>query len=411
MWQALRQTLQDPDEPGLLARQQQGVLALADWLRALLDEGLVHAQYLFTNLWHNQITQLLEHALPGLAAALEEIEALRHGDASAVEQLLAALGELYLLTQTFCQCQYLPAPQQADVRLRAGMSLLAPEPVFARQPAVPDTWLLLAQRTGEHVRNSSWYYHRAWLWGPTTGRYALLQTWGSRAPKPPTTLQLGKQLQGSLSYYPSAYPLRALLRPDATWLTPRSPARPPGLSPRQLPQDYAKALAQQPWLLEWPVTVKDVLVVFTGPDKLQLYHPGEHVLLPLRGEPHEAWQLLATSGGEPLTVFGEWNGHALLPLPAGPRPFPLLPLRPHDPAHLLEATVRNSPGRDPAQLRAAAARALGACTRGYDDHPRAPSAHSGGPAGPPAPDQLAAGARHGPRPRRRAARNATGSGV
>jgi hypothetical protein len=29
-----------------------------------------------------------------------------------------------------------------------------------------------------------------------------------------------------------------------------------------------------------------------------------------------AWPLFAVSGGLPVTVFGEWDGHALLPLSA-----------------------------------------------------------------------------------------------
>ncbi|MGY2134404.1 hypothetical protein ACW9KT_19395 [Hymenobacter sp. HD11105] len=306
--------LEEPEEPLLLQRQQQGATALARWLRALIGEGLVHARYLFRSLWQNQVAALLEHDLPGLAIALRRLEKLRHAGEPAQGPLLAALGELYLLTQAFRQRAELPALLQQDVRQLAGYDQLARESVLALEPAVPDTWVMLAQRTWQETRFSPWHHRRTWFWGPQSGRYALVVKRYFNYPEPSTTFQAQGQYAGNLHFYPSAYPLRAVPGNEGTFLPPQPAHLPGGISPQQLTQGYAAALAQQPWLPEWPVTLTRVVPVLTAPDQLQLYHPGEQVLVPVRGADHEEWQLLATGGGAAITVFGEWNGHALLPL-------------------------------------------------------------------------------------------------
>jgi hypothetical protein len=77
---------------------------------------------------------------------------------------------------------------------------------------------------------------------------------------------------------------------------------------------YAHALSRQPWLREWPATLHDVLPVLLPAGQVALQHPASGVQLPLRAGADLGWHLLAVSGGHPLTLFGEWNGRALLPL-------------------------------------------------------------------------------------------------
>jgi len=57
------------------------------------------------------------------------------------------------------------------VRLRAGLPFLDRATVRAQQPAVADTWHVLAQHTDpKKLWGGSWQQRRTWLWGQATGR-------------------------------------------------------------------------------------------------------------------------------------------------------------------------------------------------------------------------------------------------
>lgn len=309
-----RAAIEQPQDPELLSRQQRGAQGLAAWLMELLREGLPSVHYLFTPLWQHQIDRLKDHDLPGLAGTLRQVEARRHTGPLDPDALLAALGELYLLTQAFVHQQLLPLAEQPVVRLRAGVNQLAPDGVRDRLPGVPDTWRVLNQRTEQETRWGGWYHRSTWLWGHTTGRYALLVETDINVLPPPQRVLPTGQYQGTLHFYPGAGPLRAIPGHRWTWQEADEPGRPPGGSPWQLAYTYAAALEEQPWLTAWPVTLSPMLPVLNGPADLQLYHAPEQCLVPLRGELQQQWQPLAVSGGGPLAVFGEWDGRALLPL-------------------------------------------------------------------------------------------------
>ena len=79
---------------------------------------------------------------------------------------------------------------------------------------------------------------------------------------------------------------------------------------------YAKALSCNPWLEQFPVPVVAAVI--------PIHHNGLWFVrdlaghhLPLTPRFKRGWQLLALSGGHPLSLFGEWNGEYLLPLSVG----------------------------------------------------------------------------------------------
>jgi hypothetical protein len=312
-WKAM-EAIAEPNEPARLTRQHQGAASLAEWLRTLVEEGLPSVQYLFTSIWENRIANLFEHELPGLALALRQVETQRRSGAQAPDQLLAGLGELYLLTQAFLHWQELPPAEQPAVRLRAGVNQLAPEWVQEQQSAVSDTWLVLSQRTEKEAWFAFWHHRSTWLWGHSTGRYALVLESYHNSPLPPERVLPAGQYQGVLHFYPGAGALRAIPGRVWQWQEPERLLVPPGGSPWQLAYTYATAVAEQPWLTSWPVLLSPVLPVLTGTTDIQLLHASEQCLVPLRGTSAQHWQLLATGGGEPVAVFGEWDGQALLPL-------------------------------------------------------------------------------------------------
>jgi hypothetical protein len=77
---------------------------------------------------------------------------------------------------------------------------------------------------------------------------------------------------------------------------------------------YAAALACHPWLEGFPVLLQAGRLVRRD-DAWAVRDAADH-LVPAHLRDEAAWRLLALSGGQPLPLFGEWDGERLWPLSA-----------------------------------------------------------------------------------------------
>jgi len=124
-------------------------------------------------------------------------------------------------------------------------------------------------------------------------------------------LAAGTEFDAELCFYPSAFPLRALIKQSPGLRTLA------GAAPATLPLDaaldgYAAALAVQPFLERYP------LLLSGAPDLAdsRVFNTADGYRLTLQASFHHRRHLLALSGGHPLTLVGEWDGASLLPLSA-----------------------------------------------------------------------------------------------
>lgn len=168
---------------------------------------------------------------------------------------------------------------------------------------------VLGQRNTEEDRLRT---QRLWLWGQNTQRAALILNfaYGSQ-PFSEISLLPATAVEAMLVYFPSAYPLRALLK-DRSGTAQTISAVPGYTSLKEAYAAYAGALTQQPWLEQFPWMLQDMIPVQRD-QRWTLRDQTGHAV-PLAASFGKGWQLLALSGGRPLTIFGEWTGEALLPL-------------------------------------------------------------------------------------------------
>jgi len=240
---------------------------------------------------------------PGLAAAVQALSsALRvaHWQQAAT----MALGRLALLAESYGRQDALSDGLKADIRALTGWPV-AQEDVLAAPP-LADDWLVLAHRDDD-LDTGNGRYRRQWLWGRASGRAALLLSFafGNQNLAPP--YPAGMTLPARLCFYPSATPQRALVRDADT----------PSMQPLTAVNGYdsldealdaqAGLLAQNPLLAEMPWLLNEVTVRRDGNDWQVRDREGRTA--PLRV--NDGWALLALSGGQPLQVFGEWDGREL----------------------------------------------------------------------------------------------------
>lgn len=285
-----------------------GMQELRLWLDDRVRQGLATLPQESYQAWDTIAARMVDAQAPGLARRLREMAGLAHTGAGWIDRVLERFGQLYLLIEGFERIDTLPAEVQADLRTQIGWPITQEE-VLAGE-AQSDLWLVVGQRIEEEERLK---VRRTWFYGLAHNRSALLLDFAHGNQPFEQTLLPGTCLEAELVFYPSAYPLRALIktRQEAAILS----KDPPGvLSLSEAIAAYSKALTSCPWVERFPVLLQGVIPIQEG--TRWLLQDLQATVLPLcdRWQENQGWQLLALSGGHPLTLFGEWTGTQLLPL-------------------------------------------------------------------------------------------------
>jgi hypothetical protein len=286
-----------------------GMQDLELWLRDLVRQGLAVAQGQPYSFWDNAAARLVDAQAPGVARLLREMASIPHSGIGWEERLLTQLGRVYLLISGFKRLQTLPAEMQADIRTKIGWTQQSEE--LLTSSGVRDRWLILGQRVTEEDKLRSQIY---WLWGEQSQQAALILNFAYGSQPLDTSLIPGSSIDAELVFFESAYPLRSLVK------ILHNPAEPvdkmPGYSsiPNMM-QAYAKALAQNPWIEQFPVALQAVIPVFNDDGSCRGVRDADGYMLSTIGiSSQQRWQLLALSGGHAVGIFGEWNGDRFLPL-------------------------------------------------------------------------------------------------
>jgi hypothetical protein len=286
---------------------QAGIQDLRLWLEDRIRQGLIHLQQEPYQTWETMAARMVDAQAPGLARRLRSMAGLAHSGSGWMHPLLAELGQLYLLLDGYERLDTLPDVIQADIKTQIGWTINQEEVLAS--PVRADLWLVVGQRTEDEDRLK---VRRTWLWGLKDSQPALLLDFAHGNQPWEQTLLLGTALEAELTFYPSAYPLRALVKTQQTGaLLAKAP---PGVDIATAIAHYHQARARCPWLERFPLLLQAVVPVQT--DEQWLLHDHHLTTLPLASQLDNKsyWTLLALSGGYPVTVFGEWNGLALKPL-------------------------------------------------------------------------------------------------
>jgi hypothetical protein len=253
---------------------------------------------------------MVDAQAPGLASRVRELGSLAGTGGDWPSRMLEETALLHLLARGYLGRERLPEALAGTVRTRIGFTVDSAEVLAG--PLVRGQWLVLAQYDTADDRLTT---RRIWLHDEGAGRFALLLSYGAAGRAPDLVLPVGAVLDAELGYYPSALPLRAALGPQyGTGLLP--PGAPRGVGIAAALDSYGIALADDPWLDEWPVILSGVVPIPSA-TRWQLADATGDDAVPLAGSaPH--WRLAALSGGHPLTVFAELTPTGAKPLAAWP---------------------------------------------------------------------------------------------
>ncbi|MDF6019286.1 hypothetical protein [Streptomyces sp. JH34] len=285
-----------------------GAQELERRLTDLLRGGLAAAGPPGYGLWEETAARMVDAQAPGLAGRVRELESIPASGPGWPARLLEECALLHLLDTAWLGLDRLPGPLAATVRSRVGLT------TSAGGPAVRDRWLVLSQYDTPDGRIVA---RRIWLHGGRSGRVALLLSYGAPGRAPAHALPVGAVIDAEVTPYPGGGGLRVELGPRFGEPVVTA-ARPPGGTTADAVVAYGNALRDDPWLDAWPVTLRDV-VPTPSEDGWQLVGAADGSALPVAAPALSRpglWKLVALSGGNPLTVFGECGHRGFDPLVA-----------------------------------------------------------------------------------------------
>ncbi|HEY6741616.1 MAG TPA: SWIM zinc finger family protein [Lapillicoccus sp.] len=308
----------DPEQAARTAarrhqRVTQGLAELDVWLRDQVRTGIAGASADAYRRFDGMAARMVDAQAPGAAATLRRLPQVTSSGPGWPGRLLAELAQLRLLVAAHERLGELPDLLAATVRSRIGYTVSAEE-VLTTAP-VRDLWHVLGSTEAD---SGSLVTRRTWLLAAAADRPALVLSFGAGGQQPDRSLVGGTALDADLHFYPGQPPLRALVGQQyaEAQTPPRITSAPRPRTVARLLDDHAAARAQDPWLTVWPALL-DVRPARGGGHWRLLDEGGDS--LPMRAHRESLWPVLATSGGDVVTVAAEFSDGWLYPVGVWPR--------------------------------------------------------------------------------------------
>jgi hypothetical protein len=287
------------------ARVAAGLAELDRWLADCVRTGLAAPTLASYATWDRVAARLVDSQAGSLANRVRRLGGRVGTGAGWQEHVLAELGVLHLLAGAGRRRGALAADLRDGVRAAVGWSVRQDD-VLATPP-VTDRWAVAARSDTQEDRI---VVRRTWLRGEASERWGMVLSFAAWGQTLDTTLPVGAAVVGDLHFYPSACPLRALVGALAGPTQPDAGLTLPATTLARACDEVGRALAREPWLERWPLTVR-ATPALDGRRWVLADHTGALSLAPsVPGLP----TLVALSGGRAVDVTAEWTAEGLVPV-------------------------------------------------------------------------------------------------
>ena len=291
-------------------RVSAGLEELDRWLSDQVRGGLAGFERAGYSHVDHMAARMVDAQAPGVASMLRSIPAELTG-VGWPERVLNQLASLHLLIQAHRQLDLLPPELAATVRSRIGYPVSKSQ--VLEGPGVSDRWLALGMVDTVEFRLET---RRVWLYGIETSRWAMWLNFAPPGNHLDATVLPGQALVSRIHFYPGSGQYRALIgeHDDAgdDQLGPEDDVATESIA--EVQHRFAELLAADPWASRMPAVVDAAPIHGHSEGGSWLLRDGSGLACRVVERYGEPWPLLARSGGEPLRIFGEWNGQEFRPL-------------------------------------------------------------------------------------------------
>lgn len=287
-------------------RIELGAQELDRWLNDLLARGFATLTPDKLDDWQTMAARLVDAQAPGFGQRLRQAQSLIGRSVDWPERLMQQLGLLVLAIRAVERRAQLPASSLADLRVAIGWPIEKAD-VTALADTVEDDWIVLG--TAIEERDAKLVERRVWLQQANGARRALIleHAFGGRAFE--HVWPVGATMHVTLAFYPSSAPLRAVTvgTPQLRSLAIENLA--------EAASEWATASERfgvSPWTPFQPMFFSEAVISVSNNDELSGLV--QQQALTLSVAVGDYWPLLAVTGGNPVSMMGEWDGDRLKPL-------------------------------------------------------------------------------------------------
>ena len=290
---------------------EDGMTELLRWIKDIIRNGIIGIPEKEPAFFYNMSRRMIDAKAPGLAALVKTAGNINFYKEGWQSEFMDILVRMYLLITGFTHKQNLPPDLLEDLRNNIGFT--QSQEALKEMPGISDTWLVVGKQT---TTEDNLTIERNWLYGATSNSVALILQFSVMGQGMALNLMPGIALTAELVFFPSAQPLRAIIKSHTI------AAKLPSLNGFTAWQQVAEAEtgfhAAMPWSVERPYLVKQLTPVsYEGHWWLA---DNDNNLVQVKENYKAIYELLAISGGQPLDMvvlgketawepLGVWSGN------------------------------------------------------------------------------------------------------
>jgi hypothetical protein len=289
-------------------RMRAGLVELDHWLADRVRVGLAAPELADPSTWDLVAARLVDAQCGALANRVKRVAAGIGRHTGWHEEVLDELAILHALSVGARRTSALPDALADGVHIATGLTV-AKDDVLAGVPSTA-SWMVMGE---SRTREDRITVQRTWLCALRDGRpdtWAMLLAFGAFGSEVTHEHPVGYVLDADVHWYPGGIALRALVGTVHAAPVPAT-APPRGSSIDEAIAVAGWASAGEPWLERWAMCITATPAPL-GNGRWALSDPtGSLSIVP------GFWrlaELVAESGGGPITLVGEWSVEGFLPL-------------------------------------------------------------------------------------------------
>ena len=293
------------DEAAQAKRQQarqskvsDGIEELNTWIKDIIRNGIMNIPEKGLSFFENMARRMIDAQAPGLAGMIRAMGEINFYTESWPTQFMDQLLRIYLVMEGYKNSSSLNEPLQQDIRTWIGFTQNQEE--LKDQTGITDTWLVISKQSTEVDAITT---ERTWLYGTQTNRYALLLQFIVRGQGIQHSLTPGMFVQAELVFFPSASPLRAIIKRQIS--TNAVSQFNKFENWQRVAETETDLNSQLPFRSERPFIVQQLKPV--QHNKQWWLQDTANKLMQLKNEDKRIWKILSLSGGNPsdMAVIGK----------------------------------------------------------------------------------------------------------
>lgn len=285
------------------AREQNveaGMEELMLWLKDIVRKGILDMPGKDGSFFYTMSKRMIDAQAPGLAGMVKALAAVPFYKEGWQSCFMDQLLRIYLVASGYRNREKLPEIIKEDIKTWIGFTQSQEE--LKERAGLEDDWLVIGKQIVEEDNLTT---ERNWLYGAKSKRYALVLQFSVRGQGISFSLTPGMWIQAELVFYPSIYPIRAIIKKQVSTNCNNNIQAFDGW--QQVAAQETEIFAQLPFANERPFIIQQLTPAYYN--NQWWLCDREKRMVQIKEDYHHLYTLLSVSGGAALNmaVLGREN--------------------------------------------------------------------------------------------------------